>query len=57
MEAIQEQKKPETIQEKFDAIISLVDVFFQNSKTPREVVVEADGYIKELRAFIEKNGK
>ena len=57
MEAIQEQKKPETIQEKFDAIISLVDVFFENSKTPREVVVEADGYIKELRAFIEENGK
>lgn len=58
MEPVQQQpKKPETISEKLDAIVQLVDVFFQNSKTPREVIVEADSYIKELKEFVEKKSK
>lgn len=53
MEAIQQPKKPETISEKFNELEKLIDLFIQKNEVPRQVIIEVDSYIKDVKGFIE----
>ena len=53
MEAIQQPKKPETIIEKFNELEKLIDLFIQKNEVPRQVIIEVDSYIKDVKGFIE----
>jgi|DEB0MinimDraft_4_1074332.scaffolds.fasta_scaffold240998_2 hypothetical protein len=48
-------KKPETAAEKFAELEKFIDLFIQENKVPRPVIIEVDAFIKDVKEFIEKN--
>jgi len=50
-------KKPETAAEKFAELEKFIDLFIQENKVPRPVIIEVDAFIKDVKEFIEKNSE
>jgi hypothetical protein len=50
-------KKPETASEKFAELEKFIDLFIQENKVPRPVIIEVDSFIKDVKEFIEKNSE